>query len=125
MTDPAPASSLQGTWQLVRAELDGEQAPELVVQRTVLEFHLRKYFVRFDGAIVDQGRVEMNRSSPPKKFVLSGTSGSNQGRTLSCIYQQVGDRLRICYGLDGIQPSGFSTKTGQNRYLATYRRKFE
>ena len=110
---------------MVRAEHDGDQAPDLVAQRTVLEFTRDTYLVRFDGAIVDQGRAEMNQSSPLTTLLLFGTSGPNQGRTLSCIYQQVGDRLRICYGLDGIQPSEFTTKSGQNRYLATYQRRPE
>ena len=107
---------------MVRAEHDGEQAPELVAQRTVLEINRETYLVRFDGTIVDEGRVEMNRTGPLQTLLLLSTSGSNQGRTLSCIYQQVGDRLRICYGLDGSQPTGFTTTVGQNRYLATYRR---
>ena len=118
-------SSLEGTWQMVRAEYAGEQAPDLVARRTVLEFTHETYLVRFDGAIVDQGRAEMNRFGSITTLLLSGISGPNQGRTLVCIYQQVGDRLRICYGLDGIQPSEFTTKSGQNRYLATYQRRPE
>lgn len=110
---------------MVRAEHDGEQAPELVAQRTVLEFNRETYLVRFDGAVVDEGRVEINPSSPLTTLLLFGTSGPNHGRTLRCIFQQVGDRLRICYGLDGIQPSEFTTRAGQNRYLATYRRRSE
>ena len=125
MSDPSTASSLQGAWQMVRAEHEGEQAPELVAQRTVLEFNRETYLVRFDGAVADQGRFEMNRSSPFTTSLLYGTSGPHQGRTLKCIYQQVGDRLRICYGLDGSQPSEFTARAGQNRYLATYRRKSE
>ncbi|HTO04892.1 MAG TPA: TIGR03067 domain-containing protein [Opitutus sp.] len=118
-TDP----SLEGTWQMVRAEHAGAEAPQLVAQRTLLEFTRETYLVRFDGDIIDQGRVEVIRSNLLKTVLLFGTSGPNRGRTLNCIYQQVGDRLRICYGLDGVQPSEFSTKSGQNRYLAIYRRK--
>jgi hypothetical protein len=34
-----------------------------------------------------------------------------------------GNRLRICYGLDGTLPGGFKTTPDSQLYLATYRRK--
>lgn len=115
-------SPLDGTWQMLRAEHDGEQAPDMVVQRTTLEFFQGSYRVCFDGEPVDQGEFEVSLSDPAKTLVLRGTSGPNSARTIRCIYQQVGDRLRVCFGLDGIPPTDFTTTGGQKRYLATYRR---
>jgi uncharacterized protein (TIGR03067 family) len=114
--------ALDGLWQMVRAELAGVQAPELVAQRTTVEFSHDIYRVRFDGEIVDQGRFQIGPAKPHRSLQLFGTSGPNEGRTISCIFQHVGDRLRVCYGLDGFQPTEFTTITGENRYLATYRR---
>lgn len=122
MNEPTHAAPLDGTWQMLRAEHDGEQAPEMVVQRTTLEFSHGAYRACFDGEPIDQGQFEVSLSGSAKTLVLRGTSGPNTARTIRCIYQQVGDRLRVCYGLDGIQPTDFTTTTGQKRYLATYRR---
>lgn len=114
---------LDGRWQMVRAELDGEAAPELVAQRTELTFEQGAYVVHFDARIADRGTFELSATLEAKTLILRGRSGPNAGRTIPCIYQLVGDRLRICYGLDGIAPTAFATAARQQRYLATYRRK--
>jgi len=106
---------------MIRAEYAGEEAPETVARRTTVEFSEEGYRVRFSGQIVDEGTFEIN-PAPAKNLVLVGTAGTNEGRTIRSIYQLVGDRLRICYGMDGLQPLDFTTRRGQKRYLATYRR---
>jgi uncharacterized protein (TIGR03067 family) len=108
---------------MVRAEMNGESAPELIAQRTQLELIGDRYFVRFDGQITDRGTFELSANIEAKTLVLRGKTGPNAGRTIPCIYQLVGDRLRICYGLDGLAPTEFATAEKQPRYLATYRRK--
>ena len=119
---PHSSSVLDGFWQMVRAELDGEQAPELVAQRTELELRNEVYFVRFDEQIIDRGVFETTTNGELKSLTLRGESGPNAGRTIPCIYQHVGDRLRICYGLSGAAPAGFTTTGLRQCYLATYRR---
>jgi uncharacterized protein (TIGR03067 family) len=115
-------TSLSGIWQMVRAELDGETAPELVAQRTLLELTQNSYRVSFDGAEVDEGSCEYDAVGNLSSLVLHGRTGANGGRTIRAIYQHVGDRLRVCYGLDGVMPTSFSTHREGKRYLATYRR---
>lgn len=118
----APAT-LEGLWQMVRAELDREAAPELVARRTEVELRAGNYVVFFDGQPVDTGTYEVADVSGTKTLMLRGASGPNSGRTIPCIFQLVGDRLRVCYGLGGVIPAEFATTAGQQRYLATYRRK--
>ena len=119
---PSPSPWPHGVWQMLRAELAGETAPELVARRTVIELSPDRYLVRFDGQPVDRGTCAIDDTAAPKTMTLCGESGPNAGRTIPCLYQLVGDRLRICYGLDGTPPTDFSTAVGQPRYLATYRR---
>ena len=107
---------------MVRAEFDGEVAPELVTQNTRLELEEGTYVIRFDGQISDQGGYELGEANGFGTILIRGIEGSNAGRTIPCIYQHVGDRLRVCYGLGGDVPTEFKTAAGQNRYLATYRR---
>jgi uncharacterized protein (TIGR03067 family) len=115
--------SLEGFWEMVRAEFAGEAAPELVVCKTSLLFSGDTYAVRFDGQVVDQGHFALVESTGHLMLTLTGASGTNAGRTIPAIYQQTGERLRICFGFDGVLPARFETAVGSQLYLATYRRR--
>lgn len=105
---------------MVRASYDGDDAPELVTQRSVVEIARGAYRIRFDQNPVESGAISLDANS--RTLVLLAESGTNSGRIIPCIYQRTGNRLRICFGLDGKQPSEFTAKVGENRYLATYRK---
>ena len=119
---------------MIRAEFDGQPAPELIVQHTELHLTATRYSIRFDGQIADAGALEIapQSSSAPAEsgadtavsstLLLRADFGPNAGRNVPCIFQLVRDRLRICFGLDGTPPSDFATATNTHRYLATYRR---
>ena len=113
---------LDGTWQLVRAELDGERAPEMVATKTEITLRGGNYEVRFGGVTADRGTFEVGLTLEVSALVLHGTEGPNAGRTIPCIFQLAGERLRVCYGLNGVAPTEFVTAAGQQRYLAVYRR---
>lgn len=119
--NPLPGNSIDGVWQLVRAELDGEIAHELLTTNTVLELKGGTYAVRYAGEVTDRGSFEL-ADQPSSTMIMRGSDGPNAGRTIPCLYQRAGDRLRICYGFDGIAPITFATSSGQQRYLALYRR---
>ena len=118
MTD----SPLAGTWQMVRAERSGDPAPELVTRHITLELTAETYLVRHAGQVTDQGTFATGAVVGRRTMVWHGTAGHNAGRTIPCLYQLRGDRLRICYGLNGVAPTEFATTIGDQRYLATYRR---
>jgi uncharacterized protein (TIGR03067 family) len=113
-------SELTGRWQMIRAELDGESAPEMVTSRMIFELGADSYAVVYAGEISDAGAWESGAA--PGTLALQGHRGPNAGRRIPCIYQLAGDRLRVCYGLDGNEPSSFSTSGQTQRYTATYRR---
>lgn len=115
-------SKLEGNWQMVRAELAGEAAPELVTTNMMLTLAVGGYEVRYGGVISDRGTFVVDATAEQRTLLLTGVEGPNADRTIPCIFQLAGDRLRVCYGLDGILPDGFSTQVGEARYLATYRR---
>ena len=108
---------------MVRAQLGGEDAPELVVTKSELELRAGQYIVRFDGKVSDRGCYSADPAGTPHLLTLDGTQGTNAGRTIPCIYQLVGDRLRVCYGFGGTRPTAFVTAPGTKPYLAFYRRK--
>jgi len=113
------SNSLEGIWQPVYAELDGEEAPIEVLQQTVVEFSLGEYFVSFGGEISDQGSYLVDTFG----LTLSGLAGPNAGRVIPCIFKCGGDTLTICYGLGGARPKKFATRSGQQLYLVNYQRK--
>jgi uncharacterized protein (TIGR03067 family) len=114
---------LAGTWEMIRAELGGENSPDLLALKVELEIGAGTYVVRFAGKIADRGVFALHHPGPPAALTLTGTEGHNAGRTIPCIFQLVGDRLRVCYGLDGAAPTAFATAAGTQHYLATYRRQ--
>jgi uncharacterized protein (TIGR03067 family) len=114
--------SIEGRWQMIRAEHAGEAAPDLVAERTTIELANGEYIVRFEGNPVDRGTFEVGAVVGDYTLLLRGTSGPNAGRTIPCMFQIRGDRLRLCYGLDGLAPTEFATDARNQRYLATYRR---
>lgn len=117
-----PASPIDGTWQLVRAEHAGETVPELVVDQTVIQFVTGEYTVIFGDHVVDRGEFETGGVVDQPTVLLHGRSGANAGRTIPCIYQLRGDRLRVCFGFDGFAPTEFTTDAKNQRYLGVYRR---
>ncbi len=114
---------LHGIWEMVRAESGGEPSSDLLALRVELHFRTETYHVHFAGELADQGTYSRSSSEPHATLILLGAKGPNAGRTIPCIYQLVGDRLRVCYGLDGTTPTAFATTAGSSHYLATYRRK--
>jgi uncharacterized protein (TIGR03067 family) len=118
MNSPAPA--LEGTWQMIRAELKGELAPALVTSQTVLELKAGTYTVRYAGQVMDTGTYELG--AEPGRMVLHGTSGPNAGRTIPSLYQLAGNRLRVWYGLDAQQPHDFQLHQSKLRYSVAYKR---
>ena len=117
------SAALAGTWEMIHAEFAGEKAPEFVVLKTEVELTAVDYAVRFAGETADCGTYALDLTCTPHALTLTGVEGPNAGRTIPCLFQLAGDRLRICCGLDGTAPAGFATAAGTQLYLATYRRK--
>ncbi|ACB75685.1 hypothetical protein Oter_2403 [Opitutus terrae PB90-1] len=107
---------------MIRAEFAGAAAPELVVACTVLHFTADRYSMVFNGVEADAGSYVAEGDAATRMLTLQADKGPHTGRVVCCIYQLVGDRLRICYGLDGRTPTQFTTQADEPHYLATYRR---
>jgi uncharacterized protein (TIGR03067 family) len=116
------AHPLHGIWEMIRAETNGEPSSDLLALRVELHLTADTYHVHFAGELADQGTYTHGTTEPHATLILLGAKGPNAGRTIPCIYQLVGDRLRICYGLDATTPTAFATTVGSPFYVATYRR---
>jgi hypothetical protein len=107
---------------MIRAELAGELAPELVTAKTVLELVAGEYRVSYAGEVCDRGAFRFVSTAERRQAELRGVAGPNAGRTIPCIFQIAGDRLRINYGLDGTVPAEFRGAADGSRFLVNYRR---
>lgn len=119
-------TDLEGVWSPLRAELDGEAAPEMFLTKMQLTLRNGSYLVEFGGEAADQGSYVLTDTTDDHLVLrLSGTKGPNAGKDIPAIAQLRGNRMRICYGLDGVVPITFATSTGAARYVVTYRRASE
>jgi uncharacterized protein (TIGR03067 family) len=107
---------------MLRAILNGEDAPELVTAKTILELTATTYSVHYDGQEMDGGTYETISGAGPFGLILRGQSGTNKGRVIPCIYQTMGERLRVAYGLDEKTPADFTTAPGRSHYVAIYKK---
>jgi uncharacterized protein (TIGR03067 family) len=114
-----PPTTLDGLWRPVYAEMDGEEAPRMMLDKMEIELTGGEYAVRFGGITADQGTYQVDADG----LTLFGMTGPNAGRTIPCLYQFSGNLLSVCYGLSGIRPDQFKTAKDQQRYLAKYQRK--
>ena len=111
---------LEGTWQPVYAELDGKEAPKLMLDKMEIELTGGKYAVRFGGVTADQGTYTVEAEG---QLTLAGMIGPNAGRAIPSIFKFAGNTLSICYGLGGTRPKLFSTQDDEQLYLVNYQRK--
>ena len=118
-----PTDPIEGTWLPIKAVLAGDPAPGLALEQMRLVIHAGTYAVHFSDQVTDAGSIALSQDGESRMLTLSSRSGVNAGRTIPSIYQLVGDRLRICYGLNGRIPGTFESTPGSEHYLVTYRRQ--
>lgn len=114
---------IEGTWQPLRAELEGVLAPEMAISKMEFRLQSGRYRVQFGGQTSDEGDYSVTVEPAQIMLTLRGIRGTNAGREIPAIVQLRGDRLRVCYGLNGVRPAEFVSGPGSGRYLVTYRRK--
>lgn len=118
-----PTDPIEGTWVPFKAELAGEYAPSLALEKMQLVIAAGTYAVHFGAEVTDSGSYRLHPAAGLHTITLVSECGANKGRTIPSIYQLVGDRLRICFGLDGVVPPAFAAPSGSRFYLVSYRRK--
>jgi len=116
------SDSILGTWLPFKAEFAGEHAPDMALAKMRLVISSDAYAVYFGDEISDEGTYTLGATKEFTAITLCGVGGANAGRTIPSIYQLQGDRLRICFGFDGVAPNSFLSARGSGHYLVSYRR---
>lgn len=114
--------TLTGIWRPLRAELDGELAPKEALEAMQLIITQTRYRVKFGRDVSDQGTFAAAQEENLWQLTLTGEKGVNAGRVIPAIAQLRGDRVRICFGLQGKRPADFTAARNSGCYLVNYRR---
>ena len=113
---------LQGTWQVVSLESEGEKGPEEVAR--ALKYRFRGERLTIDPAepgANQEFRYRLDPGKDPKAIDLTVTKGRDAGKTLRGIYLLGRDSLKICLG-DWGRPRAFATETRGGQALIILKR---
>lgn len=115
-----------GTWVAVAMEQDGKKLPPGLVKKLAIKLVVTgdKYKVLFGGKVEEQGTSKDDWTKKPATIDIKPSEGPNQGKTIEAIVALEGDRMRVCYNLEGKErPTSFTTKEGSGHVLISYDRE--
>ena len=119
---PTDLDKLQGTWNVISLEADGQMMPATVFNGAKIVIKGTKFKSIGMGATYE-GAVELDSSTKPKAFDLLFTAGHARGDRNLGIYKLVGDRWTICLATRGNErPGKFAATPGTGFALETLER---
>ena len=95
---------------------------ELRVKYLILDGHDYNIVDR-SNQVVDRGEYLVNDRARPWTIDIVGRDGPNAGRSMLAIFELTGDRLTVCYNLEGgTRPGDMQAESGQMMLSITYER---
>jgi uncharacterized protein (TIGR03067 family) len=125
----ADSKALQGTWQCVTSEIDGEKQSDDETKCYQLVFSGDKLTVTKNGSTVLKGAVTLDPAHTPHgidiKLEEDTENPGNVGKTMAGIYELKGDELKWCFTLPdrSERPKEFKTESGSSQVYATLKRE--
>ena len=117
-------TGLHGAWVPVAANVSGKEllVAELRVKYLVFDGHDYSIIDR-SNQIVDRGEYLVNENATPQTLDIVGRDGPNAGRSMLAIFELEGDRLTVCYDLQGdSRPADMLPQENQLLLSITYER---
>ena len=110
---------LQGTWQMVAFEMDGQSIPPGSAS-IVIEGNK---FISLSMGAQYEGTMVVDPTAAPKTFDVKFHKGPEKGKTSLGIYELHGKTWKICIGLAGVKrPTRFAAQPGTGHALETLTR---
>ncbi len=121
----ADLKALQGTWECVALEREGNETPPENLKGSLAVYEGNRLTLYRDGDPYRLGLVTLNPAAKPKAAINTwDLNGPYADRTLPGIYSIEGDTLKLCYAHAGEdRPTEFTTKSGPGFLCLTYKRK--
>ena len=120
------AKELQGVWQAVRLEANGEARPDGEVKELQIVFKGNEVFAVKPEGEDPHLKFKVNPGKTPKTMDLTVMEGSDKGKTAAGIYSLKDGRLQVCiniFGQDTSQrPKEFKTQAGDGVVAGTFER---
>jgi uncharacterized protein (TIGR03067 family) len=118
---------LDGVWQVVSAEGDGNPFPEEVIQNLRMVFKRDQLTLKGVEDLMkkfEKITLMIDPATTPKIMDFKIEAGSEKDNTFEGIYELKGDQLKICAATErGNRPGDFETKAGSNRVLFVLKRE--
>jgi len=114
--------AVEGRWQAVSIELDGNRLAAEECKKFVFE-HGRdgEWELIVDGTELARGTTTVDPSQTPKTVDFVTTGGTNAGERTYGIYEVTGTTWRICNAQAGRpRPAEFSAPAGSGRMLVVF-----
>jgi uncharacterized protein (TIGR03067 family) len=114
-------SGLEGAWVPVSVNVSGQPlvVDELRVARFVLD-HGGYRILDHDTACVDSGEYIVDESVQPPAMDIVGREGPNAGRTMLAVFELNGNRLTVCYDLEGkMRPPRPNAAAAEDQHILT------
>lgn len=120
---PAPATEIEGEWQLVSGVMDGKPMDASLVQWVKRVTQGNVTSVVAGPQVMMKAEFSLDPSKSPKAIDYVNIAGSNKGKSQQGIYGFEGDVLRICVAAPGAKrPQSFESLPKDGRALTVWKR---
>ena len=120
------AKDLQGVWQAVDLEANGEKSPADQVKELKIVFKGDEVFVVKPSGEDPKNKFKLDSSKTPKTIDVIPIDGSDKGTIHAGIYSLKKGRLTLCINIFGkdpaLRPTEFKTKASDGVGLITLER---
>jgi uncharacterized protein (TIGR03067 family) len=90
----------QGTWKVVRMQVDGVKIPVEAFDKTTVVVEGDKFSFRDKGRVYEEIEVVLDVAKKPREIDLHFVTGLKKGVTEKGLYELDGDTLKICQSLN-------------------------
>lgn len=121
--DPIKAElkALEGTWELISMEEEGQPAPEKALKSISIVIKDDKLMVLADGKVIKAYVMTLDPTKKPKTMDWKPAPGAEEkGKEANGIYKLDGGQLTICLDEVGQRPTEF--KGGDKRAIIVLKR---
>jgi uncharacterized protein (TIGR03067 family) len=119
------ARGLQGTWQMVDLEANGEKKPPEDIQGWKIIFEEDELWLVKPSGADPRLKFKLDPTKGPKTIDLIVQEGKDKGKVAPGIYALDNGRLRLCINIFGdlsYRPGEFKTREGDGVGFATLER---